>query len=283
VPNPPLTGRRALLTAGTLALALLAGLSAAPPKGAIYNAWNALNPGSTSDANVENGTGKVCQLCHRDESGGNPWNAYGWQIRGFIQAGSPTDDAILAAEAFDSDADPTGTSNIDEIAANTQPGWTPGPNNTVYFANGSTSTGQLPPAGILGDLDPQPAVGSWSDLGQALACTPGPPTLSGTGDLLAGTPVTLTLAGMLPNSTVYLVTGLVPLNAPFKGGVLVPSPSPPGFFVVLPTGPTGTVPLASTWPAGLPAAFSLYFQGWVLDAGGPVGFAASNALQATTP
>jgi hypothetical protein len=277
------TPHRAAMTAGLLVLALLIGLAAAPPKGAIYNQWNSLNPASTSDDNVDNGTGKVCQLCHRDDSGGNPWNAYGWRIKQFIDSGSSTADAIVAAESFDSDGDPTGTSNIDEIDADTQPGWTDGPNNTIYFANGSTNTGQLPPSAILGDLDPTTQVGTWTDLGQALAGTGGPPVLTGTGDLLPGTPVTLTLSNMLANSTVYLVISPATLNAPFKGGVLVPNPSPPGFFVILPTGPTGTVPLNSTWPSGLPPAFSLYFQGWVLDGGGPVGFAASNALQATTP
>jgi len=36
-------------------------------------------------------------------------------------------------------------------------------------------------------------------------------------------------------------------------------------------------------PGGLPPSFSLYFQYWINDAAGPVGFAASNALRGITP
>jgi hypothetical protein len=34
---------------------------------------------------------------------------------------------------------------------------------------------------------------------------------------------------------------------------------------------------------GLPADFSVFLQEWIADAGGPVGFAATNALRAVTP
>ncbi|MGD8590288.1 MAG: choice-of-anchor D domain-containing protein [Chromatiales bacterium] len=56
---------------------------------------------------------------------------------------SPSDAEFVAAlrsiEGLDSDNDPTGSSNIIEIEANTQPGWAEGDN----------------PQGVSGDLDPQ--------------------------------------------------------------------------------------------------------------------------------
>jgi hypothetical protein len=278
-----LSVRRTVIAVGLFVPALLIGLSAAPPKNSIYNVWDSLHPASSTDDNVDDGTGKVCQLCHRDPDGGNPWNAYGWRIKGFIDSGSSTADAILAAGSFDSDGDPTGSSNANEIDADTQPGWTDGPNNTIYFGDGSTQGGQLPPSGILGDMDPTTSVGSWTDLGNALAGSHGLPVLTGAGDLLPGTPVTLTLSNALENTTTYLVISPLTLHAAFKGGLLVPSPASPGFFVILLTGPGGTLPLSSTWPVGLPSAFSLYFQHCIIDPAGPVGFASSNALEATTP
>ena len=80
---------------------------------------------------------------------------------------------------------------------------------------------------------------------------------------------------------VGLLIGLSALFAPFKGGVLVPNPSIMIFG--LPTGPAGVLPLTAHWPAGLPASFTLYFQHWILDPGGPAGLAASNGLSGTTP
>jgi len=53
-----------------------------------------------------------------------------------------------------SDADPGGYSNLAEINANTQPGWTPGAVNIIYNGDGTFVTGQNPPVGILGSLDP---------------------------------------------------------------------------------------------------------------------------------
>jgi hypothetical protein len=46
-------------------------------------------------------------------------------------------------------------SNLEEINADAQPGWTTGANNTVYFDDGSTTAGQEAPGGIA-DLDPSP-------------------------------------------------------------------------------------------------------------------------------
>ncbi|MBK6942142.1 MAG: hypothetical protein IPH13_18335 [Planctomycetes bacterium] len=121
----------------------------------------------------------------------------------------------------------------------------------------------------------------WTNLGNALAGTPGLPSLTADGNLRAGTPVTLHLANMAQNSNFALIIGAFQANLPLLGGVLVPSPN----LVVagLPTGPTGALDLTGTWPVGVPNGASLYFQVWIVDAGGVAGAAATNGLRATVP
>lgn len=270
--------RTALL--GVIAVLFLAGHVAA--ESGFLNTWQSIYPTSLSDNNVIAGTGFSCQLCHRDVFGGNNFNAYGWRIRQFKNAGQSTSNAIISAGALDSDADPTGSTNAVEIAANTQPGWTDGPHNTTYTGSGSTQTNQLPPSGINGDLDPP--LPTWVDLGDGLAGTNGTPVLSGSGDLSGGSPVGLTLTNALPGAPAYLIMSLATLNAPFKGGVLVPDPSAPlGLFFPLAADGAGNLTIGGLWPVGIPTGTVLYNQYWITDAGGPKGFAASNALSGTTP
>jgi hypothetical protein len=131
----------------------------------IYNAWAAEYPESLADDNVIDGTGAVCQLCHQSSGGGNGWNGYGWQIRIGIEGGASDTDAIIAAEIFDSDLDPGAASNGTEISNGSQPGWTPGSVNSIFFKDGSVLNEQAPPA-ISGDLDPAaapvPSMGPWA-------------------------------------------------------------------------------------------------------------------------
>ncbi len=125
---------------------------------------------------------------------------------------------------------------------------------------------------------------NWDKLGSALAGATGLPVLDGQGTLLPGDDVTLTLGNALPGSTTFFVIGFSALNAPFKGGTLVPAPVPPaGTFLALPVDGAGALPLVAPWPAGLPANTLVYFQHWILDGAGPAGFSASNALRARTP
>jgi len=121
----------------------------------------------------------------------------------------------------------------------------------------------------------------WVDLGQGLAGTNGVPELTGTGTLQAGDPMALVLTGALESTSTALVIGLVQIDAPFKGGVLVPRPDL--ILFGLSTNPGGSHELPAIWPAGTPSGFSVVFQHWVTDAVGPVGFAASNGLRATVP
>ncbi len=123
--------------------------------------------------------------------------------------------------------------------------------------------------------------GTWNNLGHALAGTAGPPALSGLGPLVAGTEIELRLVDSLPGAKGMLVVGTSLLQAPFKGGVLVPQIAPPSALLALTMPPTGQFDLKATWPPGIPPGTTLWFQVWLVDAGGPVGIAASNGLSAT--
>ena len=120
----------------------------------------------------------------------------------------------------------------------------------------------------------------WHDLGNALAGSAGVPHLAGQGSLEPATPFSITLTGAKPFSSSTLVAGLSAIDAPFKGGVMVPALDVVIFG--LPTGSSGGFALSSTWPEVLPSGFQIYLQSWIVDPTGPVGLTASNALLATT-
>ncbi len=138
-------------------------------------------------------------------------------------------------------------------------------------------------ADVDGNGIPDECQGSWTDLGSALGGTHGDPLLEGTGTLIGNDPLTIALTNALESTTAYLILGLTQLNAPFKGGTLVPALDVAAFPLALPTGPLGEIPINATWPAGIPGGFTTYYQYWILDPAGPVGFSASNAISGTTP
>lgn len=120
---------------------------------------------------------------------------------------------------------------------------------------------------------------SWVDLGGSLAGTNGPPHFAATGELAAGQPFQLTVSNGVPSGSATLVLGTSVLNAPVKGGIMVPSP-----LVLVPglaLDPAGTLALPAVWP-GAPAGLDIVIQFWIADAGGPKGFAATNARKAVT-
>lgn len=108
------------------------------------------------------------------------------------------------------------------------------------------------------------------------------PTLHGEGSLAANDAFTLTFAGMPLSTTAFVFFDAVAINAPFKGGILVPAPT---FKVMFPTPAFAfqTVELNSSIPPGLPSGFSIYLQGWFPDVGGVGGACATNALEALLP
>lgn len=120
----------------------------------------------------------------------------------------------------------------------------------------------------------------WLDLGQGLAGTAGAPVLILDGPLTGASLVDVSLSNAAGSSAAWLVVGLVLLEAPFKGGVMVPDVD---FLLPGLTTPAGTLDVSFTWPTGAPAGTATFYQHWVQDAGGPKGFAASHGVQGTTP
>lgn len=139
--KPPLIRRSAIFALVTLSTVGV--LTDVQATSSLSNTWQSLYPNSTAQSNLPD----RCLLCHAS-SNRSQFNAYGWALR---QAGRRFADI----ESLNSDGDPTGASNLEEINANTQPGWTVGANNVIN--GGSISSNALPPAGISGDLDPAPA------------------------------------------------------------------------------------------------------------------------------
>lgn len=135
---------------GALLTATMIG-SAAHARSSFLGTWQDLYPASQTDDNVINGTGKSCMLCHDTSSGGGSWNGYGWEMKVLMDSGLALTDAIVAAEPVNSDTDTGNNSNLVEINANTQPGWTTGI-NMVFFKDGTTGTTAEPTN--VGQLDP---------------------------------------------------------------------------------------------------------------------------------
>jgi hypothetical protein len=120
----------------------------------------------------------------------------------------------------------------------------------------------------------------WSYVDAALAGAAGEPQLFGAGTLVAGDPLVVSLAKAAPVAAGLLVAGASVVDLPAFGGVLVPSPDRVFAFA---TDAAGALLLTADWPAGVPPGFALHVQAWIHDAGGPQGWAASNALSLVTP
>ncbi len=149
---------------------------------------------------------------------------------------------------------------------------TPGPMSwSVQSEDGNVSVGEI-------DVEMGSA---WQSIGTSVPGTNGPLSLVGVGTLQGGTFVTSILTNARENSSAILVLGVSQVNAPFKGGTLVPSLEVLIFGI--PTGPFGVINLPSTWPMDVPSGISFYEQYWMTDPAGPVGFASSNAISGTTP
>jgi len=111
-----------------------------------FSAWRSIYPNSTS------GNDGSCQLCHAAST--QDLNTYGRDL--CVSGAGSINNRILDVESINSDVDPTGSSNLTEITANTQPGWTPGNVNPTYSRGNCQATGvvESPPGFITSALDP---------------------------------------------------------------------------------------------------------------------------------
>ncbi|HZM00575.1 MAG TPA: hypothetical protein VFD43_10025 [Planctomycetota bacterium] len=115
----------------------------------------------------------------------------------------------------------------------------------------------------------------WIEIEQGLAGTAGVPRLVMQGAPAAQAPILLAITRTLPGVMAHLVMGIGQVNVPFKGGVLVPTPS---LVLSLPMNAQGLFVYETHWPAGIPAGTPLFLQAWVPDPAGPAGFAATNGV-----
>jgi hypothetical protein len=157
--KPICTGAAAICLA-----ALLASSPIAQANGTIATLWTTAYPSSQSYANAG------CLLCHAETT--TPlYNIYGISLK--LNGVN-----FAALDGSNSDGDPTGASNLAEINANTQPGWTDGANNSVFDGTPNVIDGAAsPPAAIAGAMDPAPTGGEGSPP-PATSGGPSVPTLS---------------------------------------------------------------------------------------------------------
>ena len=109
---------RCLLTTGLAALALLTSVQQVHADTNYQGGWSGIYPGSASD-------GSGCQLCHGSST--QNINPYGFAIASCNPATSGSLESRIAAAGVP-DSDGQGDSNLTEINADSQPGWTTGQN-----------------------------------------------------------------------------------------------------------------------------------------------------------
>jgi len=127
-----------------------------------------------------------------------------------------------------------------------------------------------------------PARGPLLDLGHQLSSTAtGYPVQLLEGPIAPGGQFSITLfSGPKGTFNNLLVVGLSVLDAPFKGGTLVPNPYQ--VFGPFLTNFDGEVVISPTWPAVLPSGVQIVTQFW-FPAPAVAGFAATSGLLITTP
>ena len=124
-----------------------------------------------------------------------------------------------------------------------------------------------------------PAGGPLLDLGHQLAHNSGWPIQIAGGSFVGGEAVTFDLY-KTAFQPVFLVLGFSVLEAPFKGGTLVPAPQ--SVVGPLPSS-AAELHLSADWPPGMPSGTTIAAQFWFAATGTPAGFAASSGVLITTP
>ena len=183
------------------------------------------------------------------------------------------DPAILSHAIF---TPPLPAGPADDVQVNVE--WTPSFADIGLHTLLLTATDQIQQVSTCEiSVDVGGALQTWTSLGHALPGSKGPPQLLGTGPLTPGSDNTLEMSDANPSSLATLVIGLTQINAPFKGGVMVPLPML--FVGGLTTTTSGDLNLPFVWPAGMPVGTSVLLQYWISDHVAVHGLSASNGLE----
>ncbi|MCB9896968.1 MAG: FG-GAP repeat protein [Planctomycetes bacterium] len=124
------------------------------------------------------------------------------------------------------------------------------------------------------------SVTPWSDLGHSLDGALGEPLLDVGGSLLPDSILHAVTSNLPPFAVANLVLGFSALEAPFKGGVLVPEAD---VVLRMKADGSGVDAVDLPWPAGFPSGTSIWLQTWTKDVSGPQGFSATRAVVGVTP
>ena len=299
------TARRSLLTLPGAVLALLALVTLGPTARAADVIVNFTNMGTVTTPTLSVGPVDITAL----SSVGGPADVLMLNLNGLGVVGGSADSmtdgsetlrfrfdepmanvryTVFVANNLDLDAF-VGEAFIEAYIGDTSLGVVPtndtGFHNVSALFGGAAITGFDVQADVDGcRIDTLRYSTTWEGLGGELGGTHGDPLLIGLGPLTTGSNVRVSLHNALESTTTYLVIGLDTVNLPFYGGTLVPAfEAPLGSFLVLATDAGGDLVLQASWPGGVPSGTELNFQHWIVDAGGPFGFAASNAVTVTVP
>jgi PKD repeat protein len=120
------------LTFSLLTTGLLVTIPTAQALNSFSKNWDSLYPNtltSTGDAD--------CAVCHGSST--SNLNAYGAELCRSFDGTVPADitNYLLSIEGVNSDSDSSGSTNLQEIEASAQPGWTTGANNPLYGTLGA--------------------------------------------------------------------------------------------------------------------------------------------------
>ncbi|MAB78678.1 MAG: hypothetical protein CMJ89_04920 [Planctomycetes bacterium] len=132
-------------------------------------------------------------------------------------------------------------------------------------AQGNASTQALT-SGTVADI---------TDLGQALAGTPGLALLGASGTPTPGSPITFSLSNAEPNRAGVFLIGTRSIYVDFVGGTLVPLPR---FVIGYVTDGGGNAATTVNWPASAPDCTVGFVQCLSVDPGAVMGFSLSNGL-----
>lgn len=180
---------------GLILLIYIIALAAVPQAHAFnpyLGEWQNAYPDSTTDqTSGRNG----CQVCHGSTN--SQFNTYGDEIRMLVQGGTQIGTAITQVEPLNSDADPTDSDNLTEVDANSQPGWTPGP-NPIFDIDGTQ----------IDTIDPT-TIGVQEPLDPSYRCRGLDATIIGTedDDIIYGTATNDVIVGLGGNDIIYGLGG----------------------------------------------------------------------------